>query len=197
MENMNKIIILNDGSILKYFITEGYTRYIEITRSYMIDGMIKNLSFAIWDDMILKGYTNDASSNSLVFSFDIHDSFYYCFSKFLGTDKKFIIEDDDTDIFHSKYLIIQKEDYHIQIIFQNDRFYKKSEEYFSKFRIFIKNIGPDPRSKIDNYNNKIRIIQLFRNLEETILEEYHQITIDEYLEKLNYYHDQQKIKQKR
>lgn len=197
MVNMNKIIILNDGSILKYFITEGYTRYIEITRSYMIDGMIKNLSFAIWDDMVLKGYTNDAISNSLVFSFDIHDPFYYCFSKFLGTDKKFIIEDDDADIFHSKYLTIQKEDYHIQIIFQNDRFYEESEEYFSKFRFFIKNIGPDPRSKIDNYNNKIRIIQLFKNLEETILEEYHQITIDEYLEKLNYYHDQQKIKQKR
>lgn len=65
-----------------------------------------------------------------------------------------------------------------------------------KFRIFIKNIGPDARSKINNYSDKIRIIELFRNLEETILEKYHQITLEEYLEKLSYDEIRQNIKQK-
>lgn len=103
---MKKRTVLNDGSILQYSVTEGYTRYKEITKSYMVDGIIQNFSFSIWDDIVLKGYTKDDSSNSLVFSFDIQDPFYYYFSRFLGKDKEFIVEDDDTNSYHSKYLVI-------------------------------------------------------------------------------------------
>ena len=51
-----------------------------------------------------------------------------------------------------------------------------------KFHVFIKNIGPDPRSKIDlNYKDtKKRLSIFFNEVIDILTEEYHQITLEEY-----------------
>ena len=65
-----------------------------------------------------------------------------------------------------------------------------NDYHHERYRAFIKNYGPDVRSKIDCYDAKIRIINLIRSLEALVKDEYYQMTIQEYLERLNYQNDQ-------
>lgn len=57
-------------------------------------------------------------------------------------------------------MIIQKEEKIIKIIFINSL---ENPDIIDTFRVFIKNIGPDPISEIDDYNIKIRLIEFLRN----------------------------------
>ena len=54
---------------------------------------------------------------------------------------------------------------------------------YQKKVIFIKNVGFDLRSKIDCFklDTKERLYKFFEDARTTLLEDYHQITIDEYL----------------
>ena len=79
----------------------------------------------------------------------------------------------------NKYLVIKRELNCIKIIFYNKT---KTRINHDKFGVFIKNIGSDPRSKIEDFNKKLRIVRFFRDLEKRLLEENHQITYDEYIE---------------
>ena len=55
---------------------------------------------------------------------------------------------------------------------------------FERFTIFIKNIGPDSRSKIDDFNIKYRLVKFFREAEEILTNEFHQYSLDECFELL-------------
>ena len=91
-------------------------------------------------------------------------------------DKKFIIDDDETSEILEKYMVIEDVNNNIKIKFVNNLC---GEYDFYRFYVFIKNIVPDPRSKIDDYKTKIRIVNFLRDCEKVLLEEYHQITMDE------------------
>ena len=107
---------------------------------------------------------------------------YFCLNRLLGSDKSFIIDDDDTREIMEKYMVIKKDNNIIKVFIINTKIIGYD---IGKFNVFIKNIGPDPRSKIDDYKTKIRIIEFLRDCERTLLEEYHQITMDEYIETMN------------
>lgn len=186
---------LYDGSILVYSVTEGFTTSIGITRAFKIGNIIKKITIDHSDDMVIKGYINESNEEILNFDINIDDPFYSCFLQFLGEDQEFIIEDDDTNGFRNKYLMVKKKDYNIKVIFHNYEFAKDYDP--EKFRIFIKNYGPDPRSKIENYDDKVRIIKLFRNLESIASDEYYQMTILEYLDRLNYQNKQNQMELKK
>ena len=75
---------------------------------------------------------------------------------------------------------IKKDEDLYKFIFINNL---ENNEYQSqKFRVFIKNIGPDCRSKINDVSIKYRIVDFFKEVEEALLEDYHQITFEEYIE---------------
>lgn len=60
----------------------------------------------------------------------------------------------------------------------------EDENYvLEKFHIFIKNIGPDGRSKIDQYykDTKIRLFNFFNEVYNTLTNDYHQINIEKYM----------------
>lgn len=184
-----KKIILNDGGIIKYTLTPAYPgceETISITRSSLKGGIVKTISLTKGQDISLIGTTTGEETEILEFNFDINDPFYSCFLQFLGSNKEFIIEDDETTGLRNKYLEIKKEDYCIKFFFHNYVYDDMDDAHWERYRTFIKNYGPDSRSKIDNYDDKIRIINLFRNLEALIKDEYYQMTIQEYLERLNF-----------
>lgn len=193
---MKKKIKIDSDNILNISITDGYTQMVTIIKSYRIEHVIKNIRFSIWDDISIKGYTSEHETSTLEFIFDIGDPLYFCLNRLLNHNLELFIDDDDICSNRKKYMLVRKENYCIKIIFEN---LLSEEEYDmeDKFRIFIKNIGPDARSKIDDYSFKCRIIDFLRDCKTTLLEEYHQITIDEYIETLNYLQDQQKNKIKK
>ena len=106
MTNFKKKIILNDNGIINYSFYPsrlGYEEDIYISRAFIKDDVVKNISFSKNQDISFLGTTNK-EEEILEFVFNIFDPFYSCFLKFLGTDKIFIIEDDDTAGLRNKYL---------------------------------------------------------------------------------------------
>lgn len=85
-------------------------------------------------------------------------------------------------------MIINKDICQIKISFYNleNDIEKRKKLPSEKFNIFIKNIGPDPRSKIECFDIKLRIYNFFKDLENIFLEQYHQMAMDEYLEIIRY-----------
>ena len=179
--NIKREIQLFDDSKMIITKSDSYSGYtVNITKCYVKDNT--SFSFVIWDDISFRAYSNIDNINEIEFIIDINDPLYFCFKRLLNGDKKFIIDDDETSEILEKYMAIEDVDNNIKIKFVNNL---SSEYDFYRFYVFIKNIGPDPRSKIDNYKTKIRIIEFLRDCENILLEECHQITMDEYLETIN------------
>lgn len=180
---MKKEIILKDKNKIVLIVSDSYSgETIIVSKGYFEnEKLTKSLNLSIWDDMSFQGFSYGNNSNMIEFEFDINDPIYFCLNRLLDKDKKLIIDDDETSQHIKKYMIIQKEEKTIKIIFVN---YLEKPDIIDKFRIFIKNIGPDPRSKIEDYNMKVRLINFLRDCKSILTEEYHQVTIDEYSEVL-------------
>ena len=185
---MRKEINLIDGN-KEIIIVEsaGCMSMTNISKGYMKDGeLVKGINFAISDDMSFQGfeyreennYLEFEEKNRLEFEFDYNDPLYFCLNRFLGKDELFVLDDDDTRRRMKKFMIIKRYDDTIKIEFVNKT---KCCDY-NKYNIFIKNIFDDYRSKIKNKETKKRLIKFLRDCEKNLLEEYHQITIDEYVE---------------
>lgn len=178
---MQKEIELQDKNKIIINISPGYcTNVVNINKGYFKDNkLIKGISFSIWDDISIRAWTFEDNIDKLEFIFDINDPIYFSLNRLLLGEYKFIIDDDDTCSLMNKYLVIKKELDTIKITFFNLLKDKRRHELFG---VFIKNIGPDPRSKVDDFNKKIRLVRFFRDLERILIEENHQISYDEYLE---------------
>lgn len=178
---MQKEIELQDKNKIIINISPGYcTNVVNINKGYFKDNkLIKGISFSIWDDISIRAWTFEDNIDKLEFIFDINDPIYFSLNRLLLGESEFIIDDDDTCSLMNKYLVIKKELDTIKITFFNLLKDKRKHELFG---VFIKNIGPDPRSKVDDFNKKIRLVRFFRDLEKILLEENHQISYDEYLE---------------
>ena len=167
-------------------ISKGYcTDVINIYKYYEKNEKLeKVIRLSIWDDMSFQGYTYNQEEQELEFSFDKNDSIYFCLNRLLTNEKQIIIDDDDTYERMQKYMIIKKEQTAIKIIFVNT---KKDDKNYDKHRVFIKNIAPDSRSKIEDFSIKLRLVNFFKDCKQTLLEKEHQIKFDEYLEMLRLY----------
>lgn len=197
---MRKEVLLKDGNKEIIFIEKGcFSSLTNIAKGYMKDGeLVKGINFAISDDMSFHGYyvqekddyLDFEEKNYIEFEFDYNDPLYFCLNRFLGTDELFVLDDDDTRRKMQKFMIIKKDETTIKIEFVNKI---KCCEH-NKYNVFVKNICNDYRSKIKNFETKKRLVKMLREFEKTLLEECHQITIDEYMECLRI--DKIKEKQK-
>ena len=90
-------------------------------------------------------------------------------------------------------MIISKKEDKINLAFINDL---EDADIIDRFSVFIKNIGPDGRSKIDSFykDTKERLYFFFKEVYERVSEEYHQITIEEYLLKNSKEFDNEEVK---
>lgn len=179
---MEKRIDLSKENVIILNKNPGYCcDTISIDNGYLKDGeLIKSLCLYIWDDICFKAYSKDRNINYIDFDIDINNPIYFCVKHLLDGDNELIIDDDDTYGRLNKYLVIKKVDDIYKFIFINNL--EKNDFESDKFRIFIKNIGPDCRSIIIDFSIKKRIVYFFREVEKTLLEENHQITLEEYLE---------------
>lgn len=179
---MKNEITLQDGNKIIIDIHNGYcTDVIQISKGYFEEKRLKkSITLTIWDDISFHGYiSDDIKSNSIEFDFEINDPIYFCLNRLLKDKEILIIEDDETYETNEKYIIIKKEKTTIKIIFVSKT---NEKSHYNKYNVFIKNIGQDPRSKIADLNIKYDIVNFFKECKETLLENNHQITFDEYIE---------------
>lgn len=181
---MLKQINLGDGNRWLISVEPGYcTNMVSFSKGFIEnEEVIKSIDFAIWDDMSIHVYLSSHEYPDYIdFFFDLHDPIYFCLDELLGEANTFVIDDDDSCEILKKYMKIEKVETGIKIIFVNT---KNERIHHNKFGVFIKNIGPDGRSKIEDINIKYRIVDFFRSCAKCLLEEYHQITFREYIETL-------------
>lgn len=181
---MVKHIYLEDGNRWILSIEPGYcTNTVSFSKGYLENGeLIKTIDFSIWDDISFHGYINSCEYPDVIeYEFNVSDPIYFCLLELLGDSDTFIIDDDDSCERMVKFMTINREETTIKICFTN----LKNERFLhNKYGAFIKNIGPDGRSKIEDIKVKYRIVDFFRNCEKVLLEDYHQISFFEYLEVL-------------
>ena len=184
---------LENGNILSLEISPGYAcPVVMIREGYINSGELeKDYTLSIWDDIQLNAYCDDRNSKLIEFEFDINHPLYFCFNRFLDADDEFIIDDDLTYDSMKKYVLFKRVNKKIKMIFINN--VKEHELYGERFRTFIKNIGPDSRSKIIDFKTKKRIVYFFRDMERVLKEEYHQITFDEFIEILDQSDDMEPV----
>ena len=183
MEELEKCITINENRILIYRISKGYAKptYTIMEGFLKNSELVKTYELTQWDDYGLNGYINDDNEViKISFDFDINHPLYFPLLHLLNYDNELLIDDDSTREDNKKYMLIRKENNKIFIDFINKL---KSTDMLERFHVFIKNIGPDGRSKIDqNYKDtKMRLFIFFFFLYDALINDYHQISIEEYL----------------
>lgn len=170
----NNIIILN--------ISDGYcSKHINIQKGFLNGkNLEKKVSMSIWDDMSFSAYSPEDDINEIVCEIEKDDLIYFALNRMLGVDDSLIIDDDGTSEELIKYVEFKKDKDKILIIFHDEEDSKGT--YSERFNVFIKNVGPDPRSKIEDFNIKYRLHKFFQEAQEILLNEYHQYSLDEYFE---------------
>ena len=184
MEVLEKRIIINDNRILIYYISEGYVKLTyTITEGFIENGdVIKTYRLSQWDDYSFNGWiNNDEGTQKISFEFDINHPLYLPLFHLLNYDDELLIDDDDTREDNKKYMLIYKNREKIYIDFINDL----THTHYSsqKFHVFIKNIVFDGRSKIDQdrKDTKKRLNVFFNDVHNILTNDYHQISIEEWL----------------
>ncbi len=180
---MNKTINLSNGRVT-YEESNAYCgKLVTIRRIYNDEK--KHIEFNKWDDYSFKAYImseNYYDLKELEFEIKQYDPLYLPLDKFLGEENQIIIDDDDSYETNENVMMIKKNHESIIIKFIDQR--DKIDFCNEHFRVFIKNIGTDYRSKIDNndYDTKERLYNLFNNFRKSLVDNSNDLT-DNILEK--------------
>ena len=183
---MEKRIELDNGGVILLDVVPGYAcSTITIQEGFLVNGDLeKSYTLSKWDDYGFNAFIpNDTNLSEVTFDFDINHPLYFPLLHLLSEDKKLIIDDDDTLELNKKYLEIINLDDKIRISFINKL--NDFNYYEQKYYVFIKNICFDGRSKIDQQykDTKERLHKFFNECIDVLTEEYHQVTIEEYMVK--------------
>lgn len=180
--------IINKDSQVHVSITKGYcTDVINIEKCFLNNNKFdKCIKMIIYDDIIFRAFKMNIPDdvNELEYEITIEDKIYFALNRLLGVDNELYIDDDDTKEELKNYLLIRRKKDKILFIFHDENINKPS---FERFSVFIKNTGPDVRSKIDDFNVKYKISKFFKEASEILINENHQYTLDEYYEILKKY----------
>ena len=114
---------------------------------------------------------------------DINHPLFFPLFHLLDHDNELLIDDDDTREDNIKYMLIYKSEDKIYIDFVNNLKDEAHINSVEKFHVFIKNITFDGRSKIDkdNKDTKKRLFTFFNEVNPLLTNDYHQISIEEYI----------------
>lgn len=186
MNEFSKKIRVSDHNDLRYNINSGYTQIHTITAIDTKD-KLNIVKFSRWDDYNFSSYYDydisyeeEKKINKQSHTFEKNHPLYIPLLHLLNGVEELIIDDDETQENNKKYMRIYTDQDNINIDFINNL---EKELELEKFCVFIKNIGFDLRSKIDclGIDTKERLYFFFQEVYERIIEENHQITIEEYL----------------
>ena len=163
--------IMNGEDITILREIDGYSLTIQLIKSFNNKKQI--ITFSMWDDFCFEGYINNIDemkvAKKLEILIDKKDELYESFSKLLAEDKELVIDDDDILEENIRTMKIIKNEEGMNIIFNNR---EEKPEVMSKFKIFIKNIMEDGRSKLAKSDNNIkeRLVNFFNDISEVFLE---------------------------
>ena len=158
---MQKEIQLSDGKLLIQIDYDSHVPFISIKRYYIKNKVLqKVITLSMWDDFEFDAYTKE-NIDYLNFEFQSSDLLYSHLDTLLGTDKSIVIDDNTLEKL-KKFMIIERVENNIIIHFIGN---KDSELIKQRFSVFIKNIGQDARSKLQDLKLKIRLIDFFRDCE--------------------------------
>lgn len=164
---MRKEIPLSSGIIIIDIDDSDFVTFMTIKKVYKSKNNIeKIITFSIWDDILFDAYSK-VDLDNIDFEFNVEDPLYLCLNKLLNGKDEIKIYDDHTINNFDKYLCINKKSDSIVISFKCNKHYEFLKD---KFSIFIKNIGPDARSKIHDDEFKFRIVDFFINSKTSLLE---------------------------
>lgn len=159
------------GKII-YIRNKGYTLFRGIIYGVLNDegDLIKTISFNMWDDFSFSADTLDYEEykkDNLKFKIEKENPLYKPLKDFLGEDKEFLLDDDTTKKINQKTMKIEDVENRILITFSNIKEEKELlEDSEEKFKVFIKNIMYDGRSKLDQsiYEEKNDVKKRLMNL---------------------------------
>ena len=183
MEEVYKEIKLCDGNEMRLQISDAYCgRSIRLEKDYIVDDrLINGFTLCQWDDYAFDVFIDNAdfSKERVKFIIDFNDPLFFCFHRLLFGLQELVIDSDEYEENMRMLFIRKNEENNIELEFKST--YPK--EVLEKYMVFIKNIGFDLRSKIDCFglDTKKRLFEFFEDIVNTLLEEYHQISIDEYV----------------
>ncbi len=160
-------------------------RSIIIQESIMNNDVYEDYRLIYSDDYGFSGYSENTEKDELTFNFDIDHPLYYPFFHFLGDDKEVKISSDFKKEEYDDicYFKISRDEELISLSFVN--YIHKYHYDCEKFNYEIKNVMYDLRSKLDYQRTDIkdRLCTLFREATRILTEEYHQVTMEEYMNK--------------
>ena len=183
MKEYFKEIKVNDDKDVSYNIT-GNLIPLHIIRTNASGP--KSIKFCRWDDYSFESwygidYEKYKSLKNEFHTFEKDHLLYIPLLHLLNGEEELIIDDDETRELNKKYMKIFFSSDYIGI----DFIYNFDEDpvISDKFSVFVKNIGFDLRSKIDcvEKDTKERLYFFFGEVFNLFDEEYHQMTIEEYL----------------
>lgn len=184
MEEVYKEIILDDDNEMKLQISPAYCgRSIHIYKDYFEnDELVKGFTLCMWDDYAFDVFVSNwemLKQDRISFLIDENDPMFYCYHELLCDLDELVIDSDEYEDDIKKLVIRKTIDNNIELIFVS----KLKKLCLDRYQVFIKNIAFDLRSKIDcqNLDTKKRLWQFFESSKNVLLEDYHQITIDEYM----------------
>jgi hypothetical protein len=175
---MEKKLKLNDGSyIVINSVNNSTCHIVEIHKGYIQDKKeVKSISFLLWDNYRFSAHTNEDNVNGLNFEFNSADPLYYALNRLLGNDAELTIDDDEEIELKKKYLNISRTYNGINIKFLNKKW--QEDYYNSKYDVYVKKAS----SKANNNAIKLRLLNFFIDAETILLDDNHQVTLDEYME---------------
>lgn len=176
-EQKKEMIVNDTRTIIRRY--NGYcTGEIVIAKGYYEEGqLVKTINLSLWDDICFTGWSNDKQAKRIDFDFEVDDPLYPCIEKMLSGEDVLAIDDDDTMQLMDRFMLVRKTNDRITISLLN----KKDNVVLTqeRFRVFIKNIKPDCRSKADRNsgNVKTRILDFFAETEKMYLRDREEIVL--------------------
>ena len=167
MRLFESTIKINDNRIIRYDIFDSFTEIHTIKEEFINNNrVIKNYKLSRWDDYSFTAWISTAMENledinSLSYDFDINHPLYNPLLHLLDGDNELLIDDDETREINKKYMLINKDNDKINLIFVNNLEYY---DVLNKFYVFVKNIGQDPRSKITDIELKKRLFEFYKEV---------------------------------
>lgn len=178
MGKTSKKIDVKDGYIVynkvRAYVEGTYINYRILNENRKVE---KVLSFNMWDDFSFSGtiYNEEKldkidEMKELEFVIDKENLMYNPLKQLLGEEKQFLLDDDNSYETNKKTMQIVAEEENIKVIFKNGK--EEKELFDEKFKVFIKNILHDGRSKLSREKDgdtKGRLINLFKEFDVSLV----------------------------
>ena len=185
MDEFRKEIQINEHESIQYIVDNSGYIPMHMISDINNNEIHKNIKFNRWDDYSFQSWYHisyEEYKDKKIQNHIFHKThpLYILLLHLLNGKEELIIDDDETCEMNKKYMRIYINNSDINIDFINNL---ENDKSFSRFYVFIKNIVFDLRSKIDclELDTKERLYFFFKEIHELFKEEYHQITIEEYL----------------